>query len=353
MTLAFNFPPPQTSALRPGEIAVDLFAGGGGASEGLKQALGIDPALAYNHDPAAIGMHAANHPLTQHHREDIWHADPRVDVAGRPVGWFHASPDCTHFSQAKGGQPRPPHLTGRKFCCIVPPSQSILRPGLESRIARRTSAHLPMPAFFSCRHTAGGACQPVQWRAVRGGRKARRSVCRYSNRVPSATPFGIGAADSLHTEIAMTRNAQKAATPRAVASSPLHEAIRGAAPELSAAAIARVAEIALAASNSTPAANAAARTPTADELAYFSSRNGQAYLVESLADAKRKLIEDMQWLLCSIGEAKGIGEDTQHLSALVHIGMEWLSREADQDREFRPQVDAAVAAVRAERGVAA
>src|SRR5690606_28610838 len=75
-------------------------------SEGLKQALGKDPELAYNHDEWAIGMHAANHPLTSHHREDIWHADPRVDVAGRPVGWFHASPDCTHFSQAKGGQPR-------------------------------------------------------------------------------------------------------------------------------------------------------------------------------------------------------------------------------------------------------
>ncbi len=103
---SFNFPPPQRSRLRPREIVVDLFAGGGGASEGLKQALGIDPALAYNHDELAIGMHAANHPLTQHHREDIWHADPRVDVAGRPIGWFHASPDCTHFSQAKGGQPR-------------------------------------------------------------------------------------------------------------------------------------------------------------------------------------------------------------------------------------------------------
>ena len=102
---SFNFPAPQRSRLRPGEIVVDLFAGGG-ASEGLKQALGIDPALAYNHDELAIGMHAANHPLTQHHREDIWHADPRVDVAGRPIGWFHASPDCTHFSQAKGGQPR-------------------------------------------------------------------------------------------------------------------------------------------------------------------------------------------------------------------------------------------------------
>lgn len=103
---AFNFPPPQTSRLRPGEIVVDLFAGGGGASEALKQALGIDPALAYNHDEWAIGMHAANHPMTIHHREDIWHADPVKDVAGRKVGWFHASPDCTHFSQAKGGQPR-------------------------------------------------------------------------------------------------------------------------------------------------------------------------------------------------------------------------------------------------------
>lgn len=103
---SFNFPLPQQSRLRPGEIVVDLFAGGGGASEGLKQALGIDPALAYNHDELAIGMHAANHPLTIHHREDIWHADPRLDVAGRLVGWFHFSPDCTHFSQAKGGQPR-------------------------------------------------------------------------------------------------------------------------------------------------------------------------------------------------------------------------------------------------------
>ena len=103
---SFNFPLPQRSRLRAGEIVVDLFAGGGGASEALKQALGQDPALAYNHDALAIGMHAANHPLTSHHREDIWHADPRVDVSGRPIGWFHASPDCTHFSQAKGGQPR-------------------------------------------------------------------------------------------------------------------------------------------------------------------------------------------------------------------------------------------------------
>jgi DNA (cytosine-5)-methyltransferase 1 len=103
----FNFPRKAlVSALRPGEIVVDLFAGGGGASEALKQALGRDPDLAYNHDELAVGLHAANHPFTAHKREDIWVADPRAEVGGRAVGWFHASPDCTHFSQAKGGQPR-------------------------------------------------------------------------------------------------------------------------------------------------------------------------------------------------------------------------------------------------------
>ena len=102
----FNFPRLLPSALRSGEIVVDLFAGGGGASEALKQALGRDPDIAINHDEWAVGMHAANHPLTQHLREDVWHADPVRQVDGRAVGWFHASPDCTHFSQAKGGQPR-------------------------------------------------------------------------------------------------------------------------------------------------------------------------------------------------------------------------------------------------------
>lgn len=103
---AFNLPPIGTSRLQPGEIIVDLFAGGGGASEALRQALGRDPDIAINHDPDAISMHAANHPYTRHHCEDVWHADPVAEVTGRRVGWLHASPDCTHFSQAKGGQPR-------------------------------------------------------------------------------------------------------------------------------------------------------------------------------------------------------------------------------------------------------
>jgi DNA (cytosine-5)-methyltransferase 1 len=102
----FGFRAPGRSLLRPDEIVVDLFAGGGGASEALRQALGRDPDICINHDPWAIGMHAANHPFARHLCEDVWHADPRRECAGRPVGWLHASPDCTHFSQAKGGQPR-------------------------------------------------------------------------------------------------------------------------------------------------------------------------------------------------------------------------------------------------------
>jgi DNA (cytosine-5)-methyltransferase 1 len=102
----FGFRVMPRSRLRAGEIVVDLFAGGGGASEALSEALGRDPDVCINHDEWAIGMHAANHPMARHLCEDVWQADPRVECAGKAVGWLHASPDCTHFSQAKGGQPR-------------------------------------------------------------------------------------------------------------------------------------------------------------------------------------------------------------------------------------------------------
>lgn len=106
MQYGFGFRPQSNSLLRRDEIVVDLFAGGGGASEALRQAIGREPDICINHDPAAIGMHAANHPHALHLCEDVWHADPRTECAGNPIGWLHASPDCTHFSQAKGGQPR-------------------------------------------------------------------------------------------------------------------------------------------------------------------------------------------------------------------------------------------------------
>lgn len=102
----FGFPDIPPTRLRPGEIVVDLFAGGGGASVALEAALRRQVDIAINHDEFAVGMHAANHPLTRHLREDVWVADPLELAAGRAVGWLHASPDCTHFSQARGGQPR-------------------------------------------------------------------------------------------------------------------------------------------------------------------------------------------------------------------------------------------------------
>jgi len=87
------------------EIIVDLFAGGGGASEGIEQALSVYVDEAVNHDPNAIAMHRANHPKTRHHIEDVFKVSPIEVVAGRPVGLLWASPDCTHFSRAKGGKP--------------------------------------------------------------------------------------------------------------------------------------------------------------------------------------------------------------------------------------------------------
>ena len=130
----FNFPRKQlVSALRPGEIVVDFFAGGGGASEALRQALGRDPDVAVNHDPQAIGMHAANHPFTQHLPADVWEVDILREVAGRPVGWFHASPDCTHFSQAKGGQPRD-RATRSLSWVVLKVAGTLERAGLAPRI---------------------------------------------------------------------------------------------------------------------------------------------------------------------------------------------------------------------------
>jgi DNA (cytosine-5)-methyltransferase 1 len=87
------------------EIIVDNFAGGGGASTGIELALGRRVDVAINHDPEAIAMHSANHPETEHHCESVWDIDPRTVKPGRPIGLLWLSPDCKHFSKAKGGKP--------------------------------------------------------------------------------------------------------------------------------------------------------------------------------------------------------------------------------------------------------
>lgn len=84
------------------EIIVDNFAGGGGASTGIELAAGRPVAIAINHDPAAILLHKTNHPFTEHLQASVWDVDPVVVCRGRPVGLLWASPDCRHFSKAKG-----------------------------------------------------------------------------------------------------------------------------------------------------------------------------------------------------------------------------------------------------------
>lgn len=84
------------------EIIVDNFAGGGGASTGIEFATGLYVDVAINHDPDAILMHKTNHPYTRHYCENIWDADPVEVCQGRPVGLAWFSPDCKHFSKAKG-----------------------------------------------------------------------------------------------------------------------------------------------------------------------------------------------------------------------------------------------------------
>ena len=86
-------------------LIVDSFAGGGGASTGIEMALGRSPDIAINHNAAALALHAANHPDTLHLSENIYKVDPLDYVKGRHVGLAHFSPDCKHFSKAKGGKP--------------------------------------------------------------------------------------------------------------------------------------------------------------------------------------------------------------------------------------------------------
>jgi len=93
------------AGLNFGELLVDNFAGGGGASTGIEMAMGRPVDVAINHDPVAVACHTVNHPHTQHYCESVWDIDPRTVMPGHPIGlgWF--SPDCRHFSKAKGSAP--------------------------------------------------------------------------------------------------------------------------------------------------------------------------------------------------------------------------------------------------------
>lgn len=95
-----------------GELTIDNFAGGGGASTGIELATGYSVDIAINHDPEAIKMHKANHPNTKHYCENVWAVDPVKACNGHPVGLAWFSPDCKHFSKAKGGKPKDKNIRG-------------------------------------------------------------------------------------------------------------------------------------------------------------------------------------------------------------------------------------------------
>lgn len=95
-----------------GELIVDNFAGGGGASTGIELATGVSVDIAINHDPEAIRMHKTNHPHTKHYCEDVWAVDPIEACKGITVGLAWFSPDCKHFSKAKGGKPKDKFIRG-------------------------------------------------------------------------------------------------------------------------------------------------------------------------------------------------------------------------------------------------
>jgi DNA (cytosine-5)-methyltransferase 1 len=99
-------------------LIVDNFAGGGGASTGIELALGRPVDIAINHDPEAVAMHRMNHPRTRHYCESVWEIDPRAVTEGRPVGLVWLSPDCKHFSKAKGGTPVEKKIRGLAWVAL-------------------------------------------------------------------------------------------------------------------------------------------------------------------------------------------------------------------------------------------
>lgn len=116
----------MTGGITESEIIVDNFAGGGGASTGIEAAFGRPVDIAINHDREAVAMHDANHPHTLHYCQSIWRADPIEVAAGRPIGLAWFSPDCKHFSKAKGGKPVEKHI--RDLAWVVVDWAKAVRP---------------------------------------------------------------------------------------------------------------------------------------------------------------------------------------------------------------------------------
>lgn len=159
----------QGCGLEPDELIVDFFAGGGGASQGIARALGRPVDVAINHDPEAIAMHEKNHPTTRHFLEDVWKVDPDAITGGRPVGLAWFSPDCKHFSRAKGSKPVSKNIRSLawvavRFAIAAAPRVIVLEN------VREFEDWGPLVPCWRC-----GACQ---WRGTEGQAKLARKVAR-------------------------------------------------------------------------------------------------------------------------------------------------------------------------------
>ncbi len=162
-------------------LIIDNFAGGGGASLGVEQATWSAPDVAINHDPIALGIHAVNHPNTEHRIEDVFASDPRAIAKGRAIALAWFSPDCTHHSKAKGGKPRKKNI--RALAWVVMRWASMPRPMKPAIIALEnveefqdwgplTAEDLPCPdrkgqTFNLFVHRLRQAGYQVEWRELR------------------------------------------------------------------------------------------------------------------------------------------------------------------------------------------
>lgn len=169
------------------EIIVDLFAGGGGVSEGVEMALGFPPHVAVNHNDNALSMHRANHPFTRHHIADVFEICPKGVVAfhRRPVGALHLSPDCTHHSQASGGQPRDRKIRALSWVAVRWAGQ--VKPRVIT--LENVKQILKWGPLIAKRDKATGRVIKLVTETVKGKKKTRQVVAEPGERVPLQEQF--------------------------------------------------------------------------------------------------------------------------------------------------------------------
>lgn len=169
------------------EIIVDLFAGGGGVSEGVEEALGYSPHVAVNHNDHALSMHRVNHPFTRHHIADVFEICPRgvVEFHRRPVGALHLSPDCTHHSQASGGQPRDRKIRALSWVAVRWAGQ--VKPRVIT--LENVKQILKWGPLIAKRDPATGRVIKLVTETVKGKKKTHTVVAEPGERVPLHQQF--------------------------------------------------------------------------------------------------------------------------------------------------------------------